>query len=53
MLQVTIWNEYLHELQDDKIGKIYPKGIHGAIADGIASPDLTIRTATLRSPRMG
>ena len=53
MLQVTIWNEYLHELQDDKICKIYPEGIHGAIADGIASPDLQIRTATLSEPSHG
>lgn len=53
MLQVTIWNEYLHELQDPKIGRVYPKGIHGAIAEGIAAPDLQIRTATLEEPSHG
>jgi trehalose utilization protein len=53
MLQVTIWNEYLHELQDPAIGKIYPKGIHGAIAEGIAATDLNVRTATLRDPSHG
>jgi trehalose utilization protein len=53
MLQVTVWNEYLHELQDPAIGKIYPDGIHGAIAQGIAAPDLNIRTATLKQPQHG
>lgn len=53
MLHVTIWNEYLHELQDPAIAKIYPKGIHGAIAEGIADNDLDIRTATLNQPSHG
>jgi len=53
MLQVTIWNEHLHELQDPAVGKIYPKGIHGAIAQGIAADDFRIRTATLQEPDHG
>lgn len=53
MLHVTIWNEYLHELQDPAIAKIYPHGIHDAIARGIAADDFDIRTATLNEPAHG
>jgi trehalose utilization protein len=53
MLHVTIWNEYLHEVSEPAIAKVYPKGIHGAIAEGIASSDLNIRTATLNEPSHG
>ena len=33
MIRVTVWNEYCHEKSEEKIAKIYPNGIHGAIAD--------------------
>lgn len=45
-IRVTIWNEDWHERNQPPIRAIYPTGIHGAIADGIAAPDLAIRTAT-------
>ena len=32
-INVTIYNEYLHELSEEKIAKVYPKGIHGAIIE--------------------
>ncbi|MEF3309217.1 ThuA domain-containing protein [Paenibacillus sp. GYB004] len=53
MIRVTIWNEYSHELRKEKVAAIYPRGIHGAIAEGIASSDFTIRTATLAEPEHG
>ncbi|MFC3771596.1 ThuA domain-containing protein [Paenibacillus sp. GCM10012303] len=53
MIRVTIWNEYEHEKVNEKIAGIYPKGIHGAIADGIAAEGLQIRTATLEEPEHG
>lgn len=53
MLNVTVWNEYLHEVQDARIAQVYPKGIHTAIAEGIANPDFSIRTATLNEPEHG
>ena len=31
-VRVTIWNEYRHEVLEERIAKVYPKGIHGAIA---------------------
>lgn len=53
MIRVTIWNEYSHELRKERVAAIYPKGIHGAIADGIACEDFAIRTATLAEPEHG
>lgn len=47
MIRVTVWNEYLHEREDDEIAKVYPEGIHKTIADGIQSDDFEIRTATM------
>jgi len=53
MIRVTIWNEYLHELKNPIVQGIYPKGIHGAIAKGIADDNITVRTATLEEPEHG
>lgn len=33
MIRVTVWNEYVHEREYEGIAKVYPKGIHGCIAD--------------------
>ncbi len=53
-VNVTIWNEYLHEVQEPEIGAVYPTGIHGALAEGLApNADFTIRTATLGEPDHG
>lgn len=52
-LNLTIWNEFIHE-KDEKIAKIYPDGIHGAIAQMLGAEDwLNIRTATLEMPEHG
>jgi trehalose utilization protein len=51
--RVTVWNEYRHEKLDPTIAKIYPEGIHGAIAKGLQSRGLTVRTATLDEPEHG
>ncbi len=55
-LGVTIWNEYIHERRDDSVSRIYPEGIHGAIATGLRrelGETLTIRVATLEQPEHG
>jgi trehalose utilization protein len=53
-INVTIWNEYLHELEEPEIGEVYPTGIHGALAEGLGpNPEFTIRTATLVEPSHG
>ena len=53
-INVTIWNEYLHEVKEPEIGKVYPTGIHGALAEGLApNTEFSIRTATLGEPSHG
>ena len=53
-INVTIWNEYLHEVKEPEIAKVYPKGIHGALADELGvNADFVIRTATLSEPSHG
>jgi trehalose utilization protein len=52
-IRVTIWNEYVHEKQEPSVAALYPEGIHGALAHSLASPDLTLRTATLDEPEHG
>jgi len=53
-IRVTVWNEFLHEKQSPEIAKVYPKGIHGAIAKHLGSkPEFKVRTATLEMPEHG
>lgn len=53
-INVTIWNEYLHELKEAEVGAIYPTGIHGAIAEGLTPlGDFNVRTATLAESSHG
>ena len=33
MINVTIWNEYIWEQQDESVKKIYPNGIHNCIKE--------------------
>ena len=49
-IRVTIWNENRHEQEIPAIAAIYPKGIHGQLAEALAAEDLEIRTATLDQP---
>src|SRR6188472_324526 len=54
-IRVTVWNENRHE-QDSKhaAGKVYPNGIHGAIAEHLrAQPGIEVRTATHDEPEHG
>jgi trehalose utilization protein len=47
-LNVTVWSEFRHEKENPKVGEIYPKGMHEAIASFLRKePDLRVRTATL------
>jgi trehalose utilization protein len=52
-LRVTIWNEHRHEREDPNVAKIYPTGIHGALAEALQSDDMEVRTATLDEPDQG
>lgn len=56
-LRITVWNEGVHEARQDPptIGRYYPNGMHGAIAEGLGGhfPDAVITTATLADPEHG
>ncbi|CAM4348889.1 ThuA domain-containing protein [Paenibacillus tarimensis] len=53
MVRVTIWNEFLHEKIHEEVTKVYPDGIHEALAKGLAEQGLELRTATLEQPEHG
>ena len=53
MASVTVWNEYVHEHEDDDVAEIYPDGIHRAIADALEDHGHETRTATLDEPEHG
>ena len=52
-IKVTVWNEYLHEVQFEEVRAVYPKGIHGCIADFLTDAGFEVKTATLREEEHG
>lgn len=52
-LRVLVWNEGRHEKQDEAVGRVYPNGLHGAIADGLREAGFEVRTAVLDEPEHG
>lgn len=52
MIRVTIWNEFRHEKKEPAC-KLYPEGLHRAIAAGIAADDLDISCVSLDEPEQG
>jgi trehalose utilization protein len=53
-IRVTIWNEGRHEKRNPEVAALYPKGIHGALADYLQrAPDFEIRTGVLDDPQHG
>ena len=54
MIRVTIWNEYVHEVQEETVRKIHPQGIHGTLASFLGQyPEIQVTTATLDMPECG
>ena len=54
MINVIIWNEFRHEKQNKSIKKIYPDGMHAAIAEHLnKEKNINVRTATLDEPEHG
>ena len=43
MINVTIYNEYVHERKDERCREVYPNGIHAAIADFLRSDEISVR----------
>ncbi len=53
-INVVIWNEFVHEREHEEVRRVYPKGIHGAIAAGLeAQGGFSITTATLDQAEHG
>ena len=53
MVSVTVWNEYVHEQEDEEVAEVYPDGIHTTIADALAERGHETRIATLQEPEHG
>lgn len=54
MIRITVWNEYRHEKINERVAKIYPKGIHHAIADFLKKDErFEVKTAVLDDPENG
>ncbi len=45
-LRVTVWNEFRHEKESERIRSVYPQGIHTAIGEGLGA---TWKSPTPRS----
>jgi trehalose utilization protein len=54
-LRVTIWNEHVHEREDEHVAAVYPDGIHGALAAALREhrPGDRVACATLSDPHQG
>ncbi len=55
-INVTVWNEFVHERESEAVKKVYPDGIHNAIKksleDSLGSL-VSVKTATLDQPKHG
>ncbi|WP_330633523.1 ThuA domain-containing protein [Halocatena halophila] len=52
-VQVTVWNEHVHERENESVRERYPDGIHGAIAAGLRTDGYAVETRTLDEPDCG
>ncbi len=53
-IRTVVWNEFLHERENDTVRAIYPDGIHETIAAALRrDPDLDASTAWLEQPEHG
>ncbi|MFJ7936099.1 ThuA domain-containing protein [Sporosarcina sp. NPDC096371] len=52
-MNIVVWNENRHEQKNPVVAEIYPKGIHGAIADFLQQTSNQVTTATLDEPDHG
>jgi trehalose utilization protein len=53
-IRTVVWNEFIHERENEAVRAIYPDGIHATIAAALAAdPALAVATATLDEPEHG
>ena len=54
MVNLVIWNEFVHEQEDEHVKSIYPNGIHSCIKEFLSNDNnLNIKTATLEEKEHG
>ncbi len=54
MINVLVWNEFVHEKTNPDVKTVYPDGIHNAIADFLGKEDdINVKTATLDDESCG
>jgi trehalose utilization protein len=53
-IRAVVWGENVHDRENETVKAIYPKGMHGAIAEALGSdPEISVSTATLDQPEHG
>lgn len=52
-IKVTVWNEYIHEIEFPTVQEIYPDGIHNCIGNFLIKAGMDVKTATLKMPEHG
>src|SRR5690349_20605101 len=54
MIRTVVWNENLHEQKHKEVRAVYPKGIHGCIADALnKDKEIKASVATMDQPEHG
>lgn len=53
MIRVTVWNEFVHEREEERVRRVYPEGIHMALKELLEDENTQVRTATLQDPECG
>lgn len=54
MINVTVWNEFVHEKKEESVKNVYPDGIHSVIAEFLnTDEEINVRCATLDMPECG
>ena len=53
MIRTVVWNEFVHERENDLVRSIYPDGIHATLAAALAGDGVEVSTATLDQPEHG
>lgn len=51
-MNITVWNEYRHEVESEEIKAVYPNGIHNVIAEFLGE-EHDVKTATLDEAEHG
>ena len=51
--RITVWNEYRHERNSERVAAIYPDGMHTVIASALSIAGFPVRTTTLDEPEHG